>query len=755
MPDLVDQIVAEEAGTSDARRRVASGKGDLVDQVLAGGDDQPTSQPNIGRAWGIRPPAKQKEIEPNGAELGPYAGLKKAIADPLIGAAKGLGSTVYGAGELASKIPGVPHLAELFGADPELARFEGGKPEELEPSNTGQRIGFVGEQIAESFLPGGLVDDAVRATKGQSTARRIGDAMWREAASSAGTSMVQTGGDVGASMLAGVTGGLMRGAVSVPSFLRDDKLAAEVLKEAKEWGIPLTKAEQTQGSIRKFVDFLVSRSIGGSKRMAEFKLERNQMLEEMANRFVDDLDGAPMEPRAMGQYVQSLIDQVDAAAGAKLSAASDEIISAAGDVKLDLGKLTDAGKYEPSPLVMGVRELIEKNKMEDVAEWVGSNKDLSVLRQFAYPVKEVVDPIAAAIDPDAAIEKSVRQMDLATARKLRTALFNMTADRELSIDRAAVERLRGMLNKEIEVTLGREGLDDLAAAFKEATQEYADTKTILESKVIERLSKKGGTSGKEQTISPETIAEVLWGTESETTIAQLKKFTKPDDLRKVQASMLQQVMGPRAAGGTQHPKGFFDIENFKNQIEAMDGGKGAALFGPDLYKELRSFANAAERYKITGLVKDTARGDALPLLAQLRLSAVMGLGPGVATGIGAGMITGDMSTGLKVGAATTAVGLGLAGAEALTTWRLAKMLTNPKITHDLAKAMTADPMSTMGKQLAARISAYIAKTVKEESQEREREAATRTRQGDSRAMNKWLLGQDDQPASVIPPVPKI
>lgn len=110
-------------------------------------------------------PAPKKE-ESFGSKL--WGSIKDGVAnDPIvnahIGAAKGLGSTVYGLGKLASKIPGVSQLSQALGADESYANFEQPKPEILEPKGVAQHVGFMGEQVAEAMVPAVKAGQLVKA----------------------------------------------------------------------------------------------------------------------------------------------------------------------------------------------------------------------------------------------------------------------------------------------------------------------------------------------------------------------------------------------------------------------------------------------------------------------------------------------------------------------------------------------------------------------------------------------------------------
>lgn len=127
-----------------------------------------------------------------------------------VGAAKGVGNTVYNLGSLTDRVG--RGIANAVGADvaPQSQAFEA--PNEitqaLTPQGTWQGVGYTGEQIGEFFIPG-----AAAAGKLAPVANAVGKAgvvgrMGKEAATAAGVAAAQGGDPVAA----GVVGGAVPGA---------------------------------------------------------------------------------------------------------------------------------------------------------------------------------------------------------------------------------------------------------------------------------------------------------------------------------------------------------------------------------------------------------------------------------------------------------------------------------------------------------------------------------------------------------------
>lgn len=199
-------------------------------------DDDIRATLKVFDAQAPRRPVSAEEAAPS--ELGWPAKLGEVAGNVLKGAAKGLGSTVTGLGELASKFrsplnPGAGSLGdavdELYGK-PRLSKSAfAAAHEDLEPIGTAQKVGKFAEQAAEVLLPGRAL---TAAGKGLSLAPR----MALEGAANAGMSAAQ-GGDP---LVAGAVGAVLPGAGAlvgrVAPALKDSaaKQVIEALGPTKE-----------------------------------------------------------------------------------------------------------------------------------------------------------------------------------------------------------------------------------------------------------------------------------------------------------------------------------------------------------------------------------------------------------------------------------------------------------------------------------------------------------------------------------------
>jgi len=123
----------------------------------------------------VTPIAKPSQ---NKGFLGGLAGAVDAVMKPasdvLVGAAKGLGSTVANIGELGAKGLDIATFQKPKTIDTEAALGELGIKNALTPTNTAQKVGFTGEQISEFFAPTGAIAKGVGLAEKGVQAAKVG-----------------------------------------------------------------------------------------------------------------------------------------------------------------------------------------------------------------------------------------------------------------------------------------------------------------------------------------------------------------------------------------------------------------------------------------------------------------------------------------------------------------------------------------------------------------------------------------------------
>lgn len=218
-----------------------------------------------------------------------YGQLGQTVMDLGIGAAKGAGQTITSLGNIARKIPGVNALDRLMTPI----------PLNLEPQNTTQRVGKIGEQIAEVVAPGRALTSL--GTKAAETlAPRLAGSVGRTAANLIPRAAVEGAG--GAAMAAAQGGDPMTGGAlgaAMPVAGRGLATIGEMV------GPALRDAAQTQ----------VVKALGPTKE--RFKAMAEKLAPEMLKRGIRGSRASLVEQaaagvEAAGHEIETTLDAVGA-----------------------------------------------------------------------------------------------------------------------------------------------------------------------------------------------------------------------------------------------------------------------------------------------------------------------------------------------------------------------------------------------------------------------------------------------------------
>ena len=244
---------------------------------------------------------KKLGIKPKSASIPEEPKQQKrfgGIGDVLTGIGKGATQTAVGLGQVALKgynlIPGLP------GKDLVRQSIETGediKRTQLAPENTAQKIGKVGEQIGEFFIPTGagakglqlgskLTSKAPKLAQGIA---KLGGQSLGEAVEFAGKTFLQTGGDTGESIKAGVIGGVATpitkgiGAVAKGVFkVLPEKLYAQIFKRSQDdlrlYYQSVAKGKKIDPTLAK--EIMDRGLMGNSKNLAVYSFKKLNDLEK-------------------------------------------------------------------------------------------------------------------------------------------------------------------------------------------------------------------------------------------------------------------------------------------------------------------------------------------------------------------------------------------------------------------------------------------------------------------------------------------
>lgn len=203
-------------------------------------------------------------------------GMTGTAVDVGVGALKGVGNTVFGLGKLVRDYTPVGRISDAI----HPGAFDQ-RPEEIQPQNTAQRVGFTAEQVGEFFLPISALSKA--GTAGQ-VARSVGQTMAQtNDPLTAGASGVMTAAVPGASAA-------VKGAKALRSSA--EKSMAQSLGATKEWA----KADAA-----KLAPEMLERGVKGSR---ESMLE---MAKAQAKNIGEGIDDVIADAAARGTMVDGKV----------------------------------------------------------------------------------------------------------------------------------------------------------------------------------------------------------------------------------------------------------------------------------------------------------------------------------------------------------------------------------------------------------------------------------------------------------------
>jgi hypothetical protein len=163
----------------------------------------------------------------------------------IIGALKGVGSTLTGIDTLARKVPGVA------GALDAISPKKGGLAQDkafVTPKGTAQNVGFGAEQLAEFLIPSGLVAKGAKAAGTVSTAAKVATRAGLEGVTAGAVRAAQTGsvkeGAKAGAIAGGITGALGAAGAGLRASGLPEKLYGQIFKSSFD---DMTNALRTGG----------------------------------------------------------------------------------------------------------------------------------------------------------------------------------------------------------------------------------------------------------------------------------------------------------------------------------------------------------------------------------------------------------------------------------------------------------------------------------------------------------------------------
>lgn len=273
-------------------------------------------------------PPTEKDLDAMFAQAGTPAPVESVgsqalgmAKDVALGAAKGLGNTVFGLGKVVRDYTPIGRISDAI-----LPGAFDQRPPEIIPTNTAQKVGYTGEQIGEFFIPTGA-------------AGKLGKAA--EVGKSIGLTMAQGGSPTEAGVSGALTAVLPGGGVA--------KRASTSLREGAEKGM--------------------AQALGATKE--GMKAEAKKLAPQMLERGVRGTRGAMLDQaRAAVAEVGPKLNQAYREAAAKGTTVSGDVIR--GNIQLAAeGLMTTAANGAKIP-VAGTERVIQKlQSMDDFLAQLG------------------------------------------------------------------------------------------------------------------------------------------------------------------------------------------------------------------------------------------------------------------------------------------------------------------------------------------------------------------------------------------------
>lgn len=262
-------------------------------------------------------------------EENPKEEKNNKIQDFAIGVAKGVGSTIKGAASLGEKTFGKVVGAEKIGTPREKGKTSADVlvPEsKLKPTNTMQKIGFAGEQIAEFLIPGGAAAKIGKAAEGAVAASKL-----KRLAKIGGTSIAEGGIATGHTAIqrgeldkSALSAGVFSGAVATPAAFAINKFAQKA--PTSLWSQVLRR---TQKSIEKNPNLekqIADVGLVGSRRLIRNKAQQNIQVLEMELDDLIETSKGNIDSKAVAGYLDEIQDSYKNIPGEQASVDTIEAI---------------------------------------------------------------------------------------------------------------------------------------------------------------------------------------------------------------------------------------------------------------------------------------------------------------------------------------------------------------------------------------------------------------------------------------------
>lgn len=444
-------------------------------------------------------------------------------------------------------------------------------------------------------------------------------------------------------------------------------------KLAMEFGVPMTKAQQTQGGVRSAYESILRRSFGGPGVFREFDEVQNARIGKAADEIADSITTKGLSKQEFGTFVGSKLQAADAAAS-KIYDEALEVVSRSGASEVPV--------FVKGPLQQRASELVRQIELPPDFEAGLSNIEsrstaIGILKNFTRAEKVTKDVSPLVTERGEQITRTTVEpikMTWEQARRLRTQLFQLTNSGELNIGKGALKQLNRELDSAMESALVEAEKLDAAYSFRIASSNYKRVQELLDDSVITRLTRND---------RPEVVADILLSRGVGTTAQNLQKLIGPKNMQSVQRALFERIFDKSLR------EGVLVGNNIERSLEKIGDESLSALFPPEHLGKIRRFAELADTAALRVSKPTSAEGPSLLAFGQ------SGLAVSSAIQAGKALVQAEPGTFLLYLGGTAAVTLG--------PRQLARMVTNPKATDVALQLLEVERKSDAAKNLGLRL----------------------------------------------------
>jgi len=490
--------------------------------------------------------------------------------------------------------------------------------------------------------------------------------------------------------------GTMRRAAGLVKPSAGFKFLTEQQLAGREFNVPLTQAQQTQGTFRTAIESVLKKTLGTTgvfrKRL---EIPQNQAL----FRAVDDIANqiaSPVGTRAqLGLTVQQGLKEAHEVSSSMYDNALKTISSEGGSsLPINLERLKPRAQELVDSLVLPGPYGKALEGIESRSNAIGILKAFTKTGETKQVPTGILGPdgkpiISMVFEP--------RNLTFEDARRLRTQIFSLTNSGEINIGKGALKQFNHDLDQAMKQALLNSHRPELARLFENASSQYKGTQTLLDKQLIAHLAKSD---------QPEKIGEMLLLRGSETPVRELRSLLSPEKMKSVERGLWEALV-------TKATKSDVLIgSSFKREFDKLGPELQRTIWtSPEQLGKIRRFVKLADTANLEPSVGEAISSQRQSLLAFGQVAATRGTVIALVRGL----------AGQQQDASDFAMDFGLGASTVVAGPMFARLITRPGALDVVNKALVTPARSRQGMALAWRLQALlVAESLKQDNEDRQK-----------------------------------